>query len=199
MNHISKKFFTGINYWGSGNAINMWEQFDAASIETDLKLLSSVGITHLRVFPLWPIFQPLHAVYGPNHVYEYAFGESPLPDTPAGKAGVSEEACQHFQTFCQLAEQYGILASSSQVKHATCFHRKGKAVMDIFRSSRKIAHKSVTMAPSHRGQMSGMKSSFEHVMKLYNGFSVPHIDFPACFACLYSATRLPWRSSTNVV
>ncbi|MBR6764140.1 MAG: cellulase family glycosylhydrolase, partial [Clostridia bacterium] len=108
MNHISKKFFTGINYWGSGNAINMWEQFDAASIETDLKLLSSVGITHLRVFPLWPIFQPLHAVYGPNHVYEYAFGESPLPDTPAGKAGVSEEACQHFQTFCQLAEQYGM-------------------------------------------------------------------------------------------
>lgn len=105
---IFDKFFTGINYWGSENAINMWENFHPASIEKDLELLRSVGITHLRVFPLWPVFQPLNAIYGPNNVYEYAFGENPLPDTPAGRAGVSEEACQKFEIFCDIAKKYGM-------------------------------------------------------------------------------------------
>lgn len=106
MDRISNVFFTGINYWDSAQSINMWQNFDAASIEQDLAALSSVGITHLRVFPLWPVFQPLHALYGPNDVYEYAFGEEPLPDTPAGRAGVSEEACQKFECFCKLAKKY---------------------------------------------------------------------------------------------
>ena len=101
-------FFTGINYWGSENAINMWSCFDADSIEKDLVLLKEAGITHLRVFPLWSVFQPLHALYGANDVYEYTFGEDPLPDTPAGRAGVSEEACQKFKIFCSLAERYGM-------------------------------------------------------------------------------------------
>lgn len=70
------EFFTGINYWRSESAINMWENFNPASIENDLRLLRDAGITHLRVFPLWPIFQPLTALYGPDDVYEYSFGES---------------------------------------------------------------------------------------------------------------------------
>lgn len=107
MDHIfSNGFFTGINYWGSKDAINMWSRFDIESIENDLRLMKDAGITHLRVFPLWSVFQPLHALYGPNAVYEYTFGEDPLPDTPAGRAGVSEEACQKFEAFCKLAEKY---------------------------------------------------------------------------------------------
>ena len=35
MHRISKEFFTGINYWGSQNAINMWEHFDAEEEEKD--------------------------------------------------------------------------------------------------------------------------------------------------------------------
>lgn len=107
MKKISTGFFTGINYWGSKDAINMWLNYDPKSIEHDLKLLASAGITHLRVFPLWPVFQPLHALYGPSDVYEYAFGEQPLPDTPAGRAGVNEDACQKFENFCELAKKYG--------------------------------------------------------------------------------------------
>ena len=53
------KFFTGINYWGSENAINMWEDFDIKSIENDFKVMKDAGITHLRIFPLWSVFQPL--------------------------------------------------------------------------------------------------------------------------------------------
>lgn len=70
-----------------------------------MRLLREAGITHLRVFPLWPVFQPLHAIYGPSDVYEYAFGEEPLPDTPAGRAGVSEDACTNFETFCGIADK----------------------------------------------------------------------------------------------
>ena len=105
-NFFGGGFFTGVNYWGSKSAINMWTEFDAESIENDLRLLKNVGITHLRVFPLWPVFQPLCALYGPTDVFEYSFGEDPLPDTPAGRAGVSEEACAKFEVFCSLAQKY---------------------------------------------------------------------------------------------
>ncbi len=105
-NLFENGFFTGINYWGSKHAINMWNEFDAASIENDFRLLKDTGITHLRVFPLWSVFQPLHALYGPKDIYEYTFGEDPLPDTAAGRAGVSEEACEKFDILCQLAEKY---------------------------------------------------------------------------------------------
>lgn len=105
---IEKEFFTGLNYWGSKHAINMWEHFEKDSIEEDLRRMKEAGVTHLRVFPLWPVFQPLHALYEANGAYEYTFGEDPLPETPAGRAGVSEEACRKFDIFCDLAEQYGM-------------------------------------------------------------------------------------------
>lgn len=105
---INERFFTGINYWGSESAINMWSDFNPASIEKDFQLMQNAGITILRVFPLWPVFQPLHALYDWGSIREYTFGESPLPDTEAGRAGVSEEACENFHVFCCLAEKYGM-------------------------------------------------------------------------------------------
>lgn len=106
MERISEGFFTGINYWGSAEAINMWENFSAEDVEKDFQVLRDCGITHLRVFLTWPVFQPLKALYRPQGVYEYAMGEDPLPDTPAGRAGVSEEACRKFEVFCDLAVKY---------------------------------------------------------------------------------------------
>ena len=103
---LFNKFFTGLNYWGSESAINMWNEFNEESIENDLRLMKNAGITHLRIFPLWSVFQPLNALYGPKDVYEYTFGEEPLPDTKAGRNGVSEEACEKFKKFCELAEKY---------------------------------------------------------------------------------------------
>lgn len=99
-------FMTGVNYWGSEKAIKMWDPFKPEIVERDFQQLQKMGVTHLRVFPLWPVFQPLNALYGPEDVYEYTLGEDPLPDTPAGRAGVSEEACQNFHIFCDLAEKY---------------------------------------------------------------------------------------------
>ena len=106
---FEKRFFTGINYWGSKDAINMWENFDRESVENDIRLLSEVGVTHLRVFPLWPVFQPLYGIYGFRGVYEYTFkdGEE-LPSTEAGRAGVSEEACLKFEEFLEICGKYNM-------------------------------------------------------------------------------------------
>ena len=76
--NLISKFFAGINYWGSESAINMWENFNPESIENDFKLLKNAGITHLRVFPLWSVFQPLKALYGPSGMYGYEFMEDKL-------------------------------------------------------------------------------------------------------------------------
>ncbi|MBQ9097872.1 MAG: hypothetical protein IJY50_00385 [Clostridia bacterium] len=99
---------TGINYWASDNAIRMWEDFHPDVIEADFQKLAAAGVTVLRVFPLWSVFQPLTAAYSNNGLHEYQFGERPLPDTEAGRAGVSEEACQRFSVFCDLAEKHGL-------------------------------------------------------------------------------------------
>lgn len=102
-------FFTGINYWASHAAIHMWSQWNAAAVKSDFEKLHDAGVTALRVFPLWPVFQPITALRTPGSVYEYRFGEMPLPDTEAGRAGVSEEACAHFDEFCDLAEQLSLI------------------------------------------------------------------------------------------
>ncbi len=107
-NKVFDHFFTGINYWGSKDAIHMWAKYDETSVENDLRLLREAGVTMLRVFPTWPDFQPLTAFYAPGGVYEYGMNGKPFPDTEAGQAGVSDEMCQHFEHFCGLAEQYGM-------------------------------------------------------------------------------------------
>ena len=101
-------FFTGINYWGSKDAIWMWERFDVESIERDMELMKQYGVSHLRVFPLWSYFQPLRAMSVPGGIFEYRLGEVALPDTEAGRAGVSEEACERFGVFCDLAQKHGL-------------------------------------------------------------------------------------------
>lgn len=109
MDMSGNEFYIGANYWASHAAIRMWSEWDAEAVERDFEALSSHGIRYLRMFLLWPVFQPLKAIYTAN-VYEYRMmpGETPLPDTEAGRAGVSEEACAHFETLCHLAEKYGL-------------------------------------------------------------------------------------------
>ncbi len=108
MDFFENGFITGINYWASKNAIKMWEDFDADSIEQDFIQIKEHGITHLRIFPVWSYFQPLSAICIPGGIYELRFGDKRLPDTEAGRAGVSEEACIRFSIFCDLAEKYGL-------------------------------------------------------------------------------------------
>ena len=102
-------FFIGCNYWASHAGTHMWTDWRTDAVEFDFKRLSTHGVTTLRVFPLWPVFQPISRLYGNRGTFrEYRFGESPLPDTDAGRAGMSEEALGRFAEFCDLAGQYGM-------------------------------------------------------------------------------------------
>ncbi len=105
------KYYIGANYWESKSSINMWKNFSAETIDADFAKLANAGIRTLRMFLTWPQFQPIKAIWSNATLYEYRFDdedETPLPDTEAGKAGVSEEACDNFATFCKLAEKHGI-------------------------------------------------------------------------------------------
>ncbi len=102
-------FFTGINYWASKNATKMWQDFDEASIENDMRLLQSAGITALRIFPKWDDFQPITAFSTPSSgIFEYEMRGEARPDTEAGRAGVDEVMCERFERFCEIADKYGM-------------------------------------------------------------------------------------------
>ena len=102
-------FTVGCNYWASHAGTQMWNDWQADVVEADFKQLSENGVEVLRVFPLWPSFQPLTQIYsGHGHPYELRFGEKELPQTEAGKNGVSEESMANFKTMADYAEKYNL-------------------------------------------------------------------------------------------
>lgn len=87
----------------------MWRDWRPEVIETDLAKLAAGGVQWLRVFPLWPDFQPIHQLRGQNGLpVEIRFGEEPLPSDPVGQAGLSAEMLGRFATLCTIAEQAGL-------------------------------------------------------------------------------------------
>ncbi|MBU4286024.1 MAG: beta-mannanase [Kiritimatiellae bacterium] len=109
-------FTLGCNYWASHAGTAMWTDWRPDVVEADLKQLADAGLQVLRVFPLWPVFQPLAELKtGGGEHGEYRFGESPLPDTEAGFAGVSEEAMEKFKQFADLAEKYRLKLIASLI------------------------------------------------------------------------------------
>ena len=110
----SGTFTLGCNYWASHAGTRMWRDWRPAVVERDLAALAAAGLTTLRVFPLWSDFQPVTAVRGFGGVLEDLRmttpeqGEQPLPDTPAGQAGVDEPMLERFAEFCVIAQRHGL-------------------------------------------------------------------------------------------
>jgi len=105
----SGKFVLGANYWASHAGTNMWSDWRADVVDGDFERLAKAGVKCLRVFPLWPVFQPIEALYKYDGILvEHAFGDTSLPQTPEGQAGMSVEALAHFREFCQLARKHDI-------------------------------------------------------------------------------------------
>lgn len=102
----SGQFTIGCNYWASHAGTAMWSDWRPDVVEADLRQLSAEGMELLRIFTLWPDFQPLYRL--DNHKPELWFGETLRPDTDAGRAGVSEVALERFQVFADLAEKHKI-------------------------------------------------------------------------------------------
>jgi hypothetical protein len=102
-------FVVGCNYWASHAGTAMWRDWRPDVVESDFRDLAAAGLEVLRVFLLWPDFQPITELTTANGVpVEVRHGESPLPDTDAGTAGLSEEALGRFQIMADAADRYDL-------------------------------------------------------------------------------------------
>lgn len=102
-------FLIGCNYWASHAGTHMWRDWQPEVVEDDMARLEEGGIQAIRVFPLWPDFQPLTQLYGGGgSLQEFRHGEKLLPDDELGNAGMSPEAMEHFRFLCDTAQKHNI-------------------------------------------------------------------------------------------
>ncbi|AEI40351.1 glycoside hydrolase 5 family protein [Paenibacillus mucilaginosus] len=105
---LSSPFFIGTNYWASHAGTAMWSDWRPEVVEQDLQRLSEAGLEVLRVFPLWPDFQPIDQLYGGSgQPMGYRHGEQRLSDDAAGRAGVSTLMMGRFAEFLAIASKHG--------------------------------------------------------------------------------------------
>ncbi|WP_199835966.1 glycosyl hydrolase [Streptomyces sp. TP-A0356] len=58
----------GVNYTPSEGWFHHWLDFDLDSVRADLDSIAVLGLDHIRVFPLWPYFQPNRTLIRPRAV-----------------------------------------------------------------------------------------------------------------------------------
>ncbi|WDM10535.1 glycosyl hydrolase [Streptomyces lavenduligriseus] len=58
----------GVNYTPSHGWFHHWLDFDLDSVRADLDAIAALGLDHIRVFPLWPYFQPNRTLIRPRAV-----------------------------------------------------------------------------------------------------------------------------------
>ncbi|WP_432174024.1 glycoside hydrolase 5 family protein [Streptomyces sp. Tue6028] len=58
----------GVNYTPSEGWFHHWLDFDLDSVRADLDSIAALGLDHIRVFPLWPLFQPNRTLIRPRAV-----------------------------------------------------------------------------------------------------------------------------------
>jgi Endo-beta-mannanase len=106
---LQSPFFLGVNYWASHAGTRMWSDWRPEIVERDFRLLADSGVEVLRVFPLWPDFQPIHRLYGGEGIDKgIRFGEQHVPDTEAGHAGMSELMMERFVQLVEIAERHNL-------------------------------------------------------------------------------------------
>ncbi len=104
----SGSFSTGANYWASHAGTGMWRDWRPEVVQADLGLMASSGLSVLRVFPLWPDFQPLNQLYGNRgSLAEFRLGEAVLDDTGPGFAGLDPVMLDRFEVLCNEAHNKG--------------------------------------------------------------------------------------------
>lgn len=99
----------GANYWASHAGIFMWRDWQPEVIERDFQKISAAGLTVLRVFPLWPDFQPISSLrtcYAKH--FEYRAGEKPLPTDALAPHGLDQTMMERFLVLADLGDKYRI-------------------------------------------------------------------------------------------
>lgn len=100
------EFLLGCNYWASNAGTDMWVNFSPEHIERDLKVLSSHGVSYIRVFPNWRDFQPVVAMYGlRGETVEYRMR---CGDLPSDSCYLDEKMMARFAEFCDICDKYNI-------------------------------------------------------------------------------------------
>lgn len=97
-------FLTGCNYWASHAGMYMWRRWDAKTVEKDISELSANGVNVMRVFPLWPDFQPLTRLIGGCGERGFLQNDRPLQNP----AAVDEEMMRRFRFMCDVAAKHGV-------------------------------------------------------------------------------------------
>lgn len=97
----------GANYWASHAGVYMWRDWRPDVMEKDFALLRSNKLQILRVFPLWPDFQPLEKLmtYHSKQV-ELRHGDAALPQDELIQDGMSEEMMARFGVMADLAAKH---------------------------------------------------------------------------------------------
>lgn len=102
---IMKNFKIGCNYWASNAGMMMWRDFDEKTVEKDFAFLAAHGVDTVRIFPLWPDFQPIEDVMC-SASHRVRFNGKIRPDTELGRAGIDEEMMRRFSFVLDTAEKY---------------------------------------------------------------------------------------------
>lgn len=104
----SGKMYAGCNYWASHAGIYMWRDWDESVVDNDFKQLAELKIKLVRVFPLWPDFQPIETIYGYAGAVEgYSIdGGATLLDS--FDCGMNETMLLHFEKLLETAQKYNI-------------------------------------------------------------------------------------------
>ena len=101
-------FYAGCNYWASDTGIYMWREWNEKTVENDFKLLSEIGIQMVRVFPLWPDFQPVKEIFGWNQISAgFSVDGDTLLDTTDD--GIDFLMMDRFEKLLDIAEKYDLL------------------------------------------------------------------------------------------
>ena len=92
----------GCNYLASESGCHMWRDWNPDGIARDLDTLVRANMSYIRVFPVWPDFQPIMR-FSAAHGWRRGFGhdDGPLPN----EAGVDPEMMRRFRLLCDEADR----------------------------------------------------------------------------------------------
>jgi hypothetical protein len=62
----------GVNYTPGRSWFHHWLDFDLDAVRAELAAIAALGLDHVRVFPLWPLFQPNRTLIRPRAVEQLA-------------------------------------------------------------------------------------------------------------------------------
>ncbi len=98
----TNSFFIGCNYWASHAGTRMWSEWDEKAVENDLNVLREHGMEFLRIFPLWPDFQPIVRLYsGGGYTQSIRIGDRRVSECDAGLNPVMLERFACLLTLCE--------------------------------------------------------------------------------------------------